>query len=117
VRRHPALRKLASKGAEQEQPAYKVIEDDLAGTDFFAHALLDGRLVVALNKAHPFYKKVFRPIAESDTPRDRQLKTSLELLLLAAGRASASLGAKSSAKVLEVFLKEWSNTLAAFLNE
>ena len=84
--------------------------------EFFSHAFVDGRLVVVINQAHPFYKKVYAPLAESQQARDRDIRIQMEVLLLAAARAAAVISTKTSDAVLEKYRSEWSETLAAFLN-
>jgi hypothetical protein len=43
------------------------------------------------------------------------IKTQIDLLILAAARAEAALGARER-KTLQKFRKSWSDTLATFLN-
>ena len=45
-----------------------------------------------LNPDHPFYREIYRPLADSDSPRDQQMRAKLELLLLAAARSEAANG-------------------------
>jgi hypothetical protein len=68
-----------------------------------------------LNPDHPFYREIYKPLADGDSPRDRQLRAKLELLLLAAARSEAA--AKRNDQTLARQRLEWSNTLAAFLND
>src|SRR6266478_245584 len=116
-RKHPALRQRKEEG-DMKPSLYKFVEHDLKGTtDFFAHASVDGRFVVVLNPSHPFYKKVYKPLTESDQPKDKALRSQIELLVMAAGRAAAALGTgKALDDFLARFKKEWSDTLAVFLN-
>jgi hypothetical protein len=68
-----------------------------------------------LNPEHPFYRDIYKPLADGESPRDQQLRAKLELLLLAAARSEAGVG-KSGPTIAKQRL-EWSQTLAAFLND
>ena len=70
--------------------------------------------MLVLNPDHPFYRDIYKPLADGDSPRDQQLRAKLELLLLAAARSEAV--AKGKDQTLARHRIEWSNTLAAFLN-
>jgi hypothetical protein len=67
-----------------------------------------------LNLDHPFYREIYKPLADGDNPRDQQLRAKLELLLLAAARSEAALNGKD---LVARHRLEWSNTLATFLND
>lgn len=113
-RKHPEL--------HGEEPAdgglsYSIVESSLRDTLFFTYAHDKDRLVLVLNPEHPFYKKLYRPLADSDTPRDRELRTHLELLLLAAVRSEASRRGSRRAELLATHRREWSDTLATFLSD
>jgi hypothetical protein len=69
-----------------------------------------------LNPQHPFYKQIYQQLAESDTPRDQQIRTQLELLLLAAARSEAAENNPRAIAQLERQRRLWSDTLATFLN-
>ena len=68
-----------------------------------------------LNPQHPFYKQVYQQLAESDRPCDQQLRTQLELLLLAAARSEAAEDNPRAIAQLERQRQLWSDTLATFL--
>jgi hypothetical protein len=87
-KKHATLRGKA--GDSRGQLTYKLLEDDVRTSEFFTHAFVDGRLVVVINQSHPFYKKIYSPLAESQQSRDRDLRVQLEVVLLAAARAAAS---------------------------
>lgn len=107
---HPILRKRTD-----DAPArYTIIEAPVKDASFFSYAHDGERLVLVLNPDHPFYREIYRPLADGDSPRDQQLRAKLELVLLAAARSEASAGLKSDAIAIQRL--EWSNTLAAFLN-
>lgn len=110
-RRHPTLKQEAPTGAAATR--FRLVEDEKVA-EFFTHARGDGQFLTAINPHHAFFKKVYRPLAESDDPRDKVLRGQLDLLLMAAARAAAALG-PSAAATLKKFEKEWSDTLAAYL--
>jgi hypothetical protein len=107
---HPTLR----QPREGDESPYAIVEAVVKDTCFFAHAHDGKRLVLILNPDHPFYREIYKPLADGDTPRDQQLRVKLELLLLAAARSEAA--SKSNEATLARQRLEWSNTLATFLN-
>jgi hypothetical protein len=107
---HPTLRE---RGGEGDR--YSIIEHAVNDTSFFTLAHDGDRLVLVLNPDHPFYREIYRPLSEGETPRDPQLRAKLELLLLAAARSEAA--ARGKVPALAKHRLEWSNTLAAFLND
>jgi len=110
-KQHPVLRK-----APTDRPSrYTIVESAIKDTCFFSLAHDGERLILVLNPDHPFYREIYKPLADGDNPRDQQLRAKLELLLLAAARSEASLKGKDPA--LARHRLEWSNTLAAFLND
>ena len=116
-KRHPELRKPApTNGDPANQVAYKIVETPVRDTSFFNYARQNGRLILVLNPQHPFYKQMYRQLAESDTPSDQQLRTQLELLLLAAARSEAAEDNPRMLAQLERQRQLWSDTLATFLN-
>jgi hypothetical protein len=72
-------------------------------------------MIVVLNTSHPFHKRVYKPLAESDSPEAKAVRAQLDLLLLAVARSEASLGSRSRSD-MKRFRKVWSNTLATYLN-
>jgi len=112
-KRNPKLR--APAETEESGQRYAIIEAPLKETVFFSVARDKDQLALVLNPEHPFYTRVYRPLAESEAPRDKGLRVSIELLLLAAARSEAAIGIRRT-EVLERFRLEWSNTLATFLN-
>jgi hypothetical protein len=106
---HPVLRRANDKTAH-----YSIVEGAVKDTCFFTYAYDGERLVLVLNPDHPFYRDIYKPLADGDNPRDQQLRVKLELLLLSAVRSEAS--AKGGNPALARHRLEWSNTLAAFLS-
>jgi hypothetical protein len=107
---HPTLRDHTN-----ETDRYSIIEHSVKDTSFFTLAHDGNRLVLVLNPDHPFYREIYKPLSEGEAPRDPQLRAKLELLLLAAARSEAA--ANGNIPALAKHRLEWSNTLAAFLND
>ncbi len=119
--KHPALRKLGGSGAAQCKQTntgleYKIVEAAVPDRSFFTYARQEGRLVLALNPSHPFYKQIYKPLADSPAPRDRQMRTQLELVMLALARAEAAEEDGEALACMEGLRLAWSNILATFLN-
>lgn len=108
-REHPKLR------SDSPDARYVVVEAELRDTVFFSYAQEDERLAVVLNPSHPFYRQVYKPLSESDSPRDKDLRKAVDLLLLAAARSEAAMGGGRNAEVLTAFKKQWSDVLATFM--
>lgn len=116
-KRNPVLRKPAPATEDAKvRVAYKIVEAVVRNTSFFNYARQDGRLILVLNPNHPFYKQMYRKLADSELPRDQQLRTQLELLLLAAARSEASEDSPRAISQIERQRQLWSDTLATFLN-
>lgn len=107
---HPTLRDRPNKADR-----YSIIEHSVKDTSFFTLARDGDRLVLVLNPDHPFYREIYKPLSDGEAPRDPQLRAKLELLLLAAARSEAA--ARGKIPALAKHRLEWSNTLAAFLND
>lgn len=107
---HPNLRERTD-----EHGRYSIIEHAVNDTSFFTLAHDGDRLVLVLNPDHPFYREIYKPLSEGETERNPQLRAKLELLLLAAARSEA--GSRGKVPALAKHRREWSNTLAAFLND
>ena len=95
---------------------YRIVPIALSEAPFFNYARDEGRLVLVLNPEHPFYSVVYKPLLESDNPRDETVRWQIDLLLLAAARSEALLEDNESLKVAEQLRACWSDTLATFLN-
>jgi hypothetical protein len=103
------------RGPVENASRYRIVEDAVKDTCFFTYAQDSEKLVLVLNSDHPFYREFYKPLAEGDSPRDQQLRVKLELVLLAAARSEAFANGKDA--VLTRHRLDWSNTLAAFLND
>lgn len=95
---------------------YRIVPKALSDTCFFNYARAEGKLVLVLNPDHPFYKLAYKPLLESEDQRDLAMRTSFDLLLLAAARAEALIEGNDELKVATQFRADWSDTLATFLN-
>ena len=95
---------------------YQILPTTLNETAFFNYARDDGRLVLVLNPEHPFYRLVYKPLLDSDSPRDEVLRAQIDLVLLAAARNEALLENRVDLRVAEQIRNGWSDILATFLN-
>lgn len=112
-------KELKQQGPEREDKQgieYRIVPKALSDTCFFNYARAEGTLVLVLNPDHQFYRLVYKPLLESEDQRDLALRTSIDLLLLAAARAEALLEGKDALKVAEQLRVDWSDTLASFLD-
>lgn len=107
---HAVLR----RPSNDKSSRYTIVEGTVKDASFFAYAYDGEKLVLVLNPDHPFYREIYKPLADGDNPRDQQLRAKLELLLLAAARSEAATRGKD--QTLAKHRLDWSNTLAAFLN-
>jgi hypothetical protein len=113
-KRHPSLRDVPPPeegGALQ----YRIVQDSVKDTSLFTYVFKDGLLVLVVNPEHPFYKKVYKPLIENETKENRELRSQLDLLLLAAARAEAAATRDSQREALAQFRKVWSDNVATFL--
>jgi hypothetical protein len=118
TRAHPALNKKQATGEGGGGGAYRITQGSLRESTFFRAGYDGRRLLVVLNQDHPFYREIYRPLAEAEGSREQQLRAKLDLVLLAAARAEAALSKNGTAhSVLEQFLREWSGGIATFLND
>lgn len=108
---HPLLRRKCLNATRR----YKIIEAPIKDRSFYSYACDEGQLVLVLNPYHPFYRDIYKPLAEGQSPRDQQLRAKLELLLLAAARSEAAAGANCATIARQRL--EWSHALATFLND
>jgi len=110
-RRHPRLAVSDSTGGSFGDLRYTIVEGDAGGTRFFRSYRRNGQLVLTLNTDHPFYRRLYRPLCERQESGVALLRQQLDLVLLAAVRSEAAVGAAKARR----FLETWSNTVATFL--
>jgi hypothetical protein len=116
LRRHdPSLRTPASRGGTEYRVLVAKTAERAGPGPFFDHAYERGRVVLAINPDHPFYKRVIRPLEESEEPRDHRLKAQLELLLISLSREIARSNGDAK-RVLTQLRSNWSDSLATLLN-
>lgn len=89
---------------------YRIEARDLTTGDFFQLARADQELHVVLNRRHPFYDRIYRPLADRASTR-----FGLECVLLAAARALDAGSAQPDAEWVRQLRAKWSDALAAFL--
>jgi hypothetical protein len=113
VARIPVLKKWANDSSEARP--FAITQDLIESPQLFEAVRHNGRLAVLINKSHPFYKKLYGPLSESEDPAAVALRFKIELILLAAAR-SAELSANAAArKAIDRYQTDWSNTLASYL--
>jgi hypothetical protein len=95
---------------------YRIVQDRLKDTSFYSFNVADGLFVLVVNPDHPFAKKVYKPLAESEAKDDQVLRAQIDLLLLGAARAEAAATRGAQRETLSQFRKTWSDNIATFLN-
>ena len=112
LREQPAFKK---QRTDQANSRYAIVETALRETSFYSFGRDRDRLVLVINPDHPFVRDLYRPLAESESPRDQQLRIRLELFLLAAARSEAA--SVGIAEELAKFRRDWSDTISTYFNE
>lgn len=102
--------------APHHKTEYRILAKSLSETLFFNYARDDGRFVLVINPEHPFYKTIYKPLLDADTPAEAALRGHLDLLLLAMARTEALLEKETDIKFAEAIRKGWSDTLATLLD-
>jgi hypothetical protein len=95
--------------------AYRIEHKVLRELSFYVPLLSEREIVLLLNEDHPFYERVYAPIACSASLDVKSTRESLELLLFAAARAECAVTTKSEKACAGSLRESWSNVLAAFL--
>ena len=123
----PALRRRSDKspGAAEvikalpreraKNTTYKIVERESDDASFFYPVQHGKQLVLVLNPAHPFYERLYRPLAEQDHDLARAVRSKLELVLLAAARAEALVSSGRNKKDLVQQRRAWGKAVATFL--
>ena len=107
---------LRKQGEPPNGSRYRIVESSVRDTSFFSFAVDRDQLILILNPQHPFYRDIYKPLADEDSPRDQQLRAKLELVFLAAARSEAGCRGKTKSDILAQQRLDWSNALATFLN-
>lgn len=95
---------------------YRVEHRKLGDDDFFVPLVSSNELVIILNEEHPFYTRVYAPIAKAGSADLRAAYKYLELLLFSAARAECDVLGRNKQAWARNVRGEWSKTLAAFLD-
>lgn len=103
-------------GGPHRKTEYRILAKALSETQFFNYARDDGRFVLVINPEHPFYKVIYKPLLDAETPAEAALRGHIDLLLLAIARTEALLQKEADIKVAESIRKGWSDTLATLLD-
>ena len=93
---------------------YRIIEGASKDTCFYTCAFDGEQLVLVLNPSHPFYREIYKPLSEGEALRNPRLRAKIELLLLAAARSEV---VSEEERAVARHRRDWSNTLATFLND
>lgn len=91
---------------------YRLAVASLEEESFYSFRLGKGELVLTINQEHPFFARIYRPLQESASPRDR---FAVECLLLALARVEAGAPSKAQRHWYRQGRHTLSNVLAAFL--
>jgi hypothetical protein len=114
------LAKILPQATEADGPhhktEYRILAKSLSETLFFNYARDDGRFVLVINPEHPFYKTIYKPLLDADSPAETTLRGHLDLMLIAMARTEALLEKETDIKVAETIRKGWSDTLATLLD-
>lgn len=94
---------------------YKIKQACIEHEDFFKCSLNSGIIELELNEDHPFFTDVYSRLIKSDSAHNDINRTHLELILLAAARATLSIKGKREVGSINSFRRIWSNNLSAFL--
>lgn len=113
LKQHPVLKKRPENGAGID---YRIVEADVKDTAFFSGVVTNGHFVLAINPDHPFFRRVYKPLSELDTPEAKQARTDIELLLIAAARAEAASTRAGDRRAVAENRQRWSDIFATFLN-
>jgi hypothetical protein len=105
---------LSAQPKRRDKSRYRIIEGASKDKCFYACAFDGQQLVLVLNPGHPFYREIYKPLSEADALRNPRLRSKIELLLLAAARSEVASGED---RAVARHRRDWSNTLATFLND
>ena len=115
------LREYAEEKATSERPAEDIIEaikdlpfvidfESLPGAPFYRVRTFGKTVVVSINREHPFYDKLYQPLAEIHAT----VKTGIELMIFAFGRAETLAGDEGK-DWYNSQRAEWSRILGVYL--
>jgi hypothetical protein len=111
--RHPRVRDaVTEKNAHMK---YLLVPDEQEAGPFFKPVISDGVLVAVVNSDHLFYRMFYEPLVNQSGQDAAKASHVINLMLLAATRAEATLTGKDERKTLAKFRKEWSEVFDALL--
>jgi hypothetical protein len=114
IGRSPLLKKWASEQSNSK-PRYAIFESQVDSPIFYDVVRSDGRLAVLVNRSHAFYKRVYAQLSDTQNGELKDLRTKIDLILLAAARSEELATTTTAKRVLNDFRVAWSNTLANYL--
>lgn len=114
IARNPLVKQWAAQNSDH-RARYAIFESQVDSPFFYEILRNDGGIAVLINRSHSFYKKLYAALCESHNGEVRELRTKIELLLLAAARSAELATTASAKKALDEFRIDWSNTLASYL--
>lgn len=91
---------------------YRLRVAALDDESFYSCRLSRGELILTINREHPFFVRIYRPLRAGASPRDR---FPIECLLLALARVEASAASSTQRSWYRQQRRRLSNVLAAFL--
>ena len=97
------------QGARPAISTYRIEEGPVENNCFYTYRIHRDTFVLTLDPDHAFYREIYAPLRDADNAGAEQVRTLLELLLLAAARSEASSGSED-AQVLADFRASWSKT-------
>lgn len=112
--RSPLLKKWAAE-PPNSKVRYAIFESQVDSPIFYDVIRNDGRIAVLINRSHAFYKRVYSLLSEAQTGDLKELRTNLDLILLAAARSEQLARSATARKALNDFRVAWSHTLATYL--
>jgi hypothetical protein len=95
--------------------AYRIEHKVLKELSFYVPVISEREVVLLLNEDHPFYERIYAPIACSACADAKSTRQYLEILLFAAARAESTVRTKAERVWAGSLRESWSNVLAAFL--
>jgi hypothetical protein len=95
--------------------SYRIEHRMLRDVSFFVPAISDHELTVLLNEDHPFYERIYSPVALADSAEKKVFRLFIELLILSAARAECGIRGRDEQALAGSLRRSWSNVLAAFL--
>jgi len=95
--------------------SYRIEHKVLKELSFYVPVATEREVVLLLNEDHPFYERIYAPIACSVCTDVKSTRQYLEILLFAAARAECAVRTKAERACAGSLRESWSNVLAAFL--